>query len=50
VVRLPPCFPLDPCFHLEVFVLHLELGDAPLLRMMVDPILVVHVVAHHLLS
>jgi hypothetical protein len=53
VVLLPPCpfrhvLPLDPCLHLEVPVPHLELEVAPLLRNMVDPTLVVPVVAHHL--
>jgi hypothetical protein len=54
VVLLPPypflhVLPLDPCLLLEIPVPHLELGVAPLLRKMVDPILVVPVVAHHLL-
>jgi hypothetical protein len=54
VVLLPPCpflpvLPLDSCLLLEVPIPHLELGFAPLLRKMVDPILVVPVVAHHLL-
>jgi hypothetical protein len=40
--------PLDPCLHLEVLVPHLELGDAPVLRKMVDLDLGVPVVAHHL--
>jgi hypothetical protein len=33
--------PLDSCLHLEVHVPHFELGVAPVLRKMVDPILVV---------
>jgi hypothetical protein len=33
--------PLDSCLHLEVPIPHLELGVAPVLRKMVDPILVV---------
>jgi hypothetical protein len=41
--------PLDPCLHLEVHVPHLELGVVPLLRKMVDSVLVVPMVAHHLL-
>jgi hypothetical protein len=41
--------PLEPCLHLVVHVPHLELGVAPLLRKMVDPVLVVPMVAHHLL-
>jgi hypothetical protein len=54
VVRLSPCpflhvLPLDPCLHIEVPVPHLELGVAPLLRKMIDPVLVVPMVAHHLL-
>jgi hypothetical protein len=40
--------PLDLCLHLEVPAPHLELGVAPVLRKMVDPILVVPEVAHHL--
>jgi hypothetical protein len=53
-VVLPLCpflhvLPLDPFLHLEVLVPHLELEVEPLLRNMVDPILVVLVVAHHLL-
>jgi hypothetical protein len=55
VVLLPPypflhVLPLDLCLHLEVPVPHLELGDAPVLRKMVDLDLVVPTVAHHLLS
>jgi hypothetical protein len=38
---------LDSCLHLEVPVPHLELGVAPVLRKMVN--LVVLAVAHHLL-
>jgi hypothetical protein len=54
VVLLPPCpflpmLPLDSCLLLEVLVRHLELGVTPLLRKMVDPVLVVPMVAHHLL-
>jgi hypothetical protein len=54
-VLLPLCpfhhvVPLDPCLHFEVPVPHLKLGVAQLLRKMVDPILVVPMVAHHLLS
>ena len=41
--------PLDSCLHLEVPIPHLELGDAPMLRKMVDLDLVVLAVAHHLL-
>jgi hypothetical protein len=41
---------LDPCLHLEVPFPHLELGIAPLLRKMVDPVLIVPMVAHHLLT
>jgi hypothetical protein len=41
--------PLGSCLHLEVHVSHLESGDAPLLRKMVDLDLVVPAVAHHLL-
>jgi hypothetical protein len=54
VVLLPLCpflhvLPLDSCLHLEVHVLQLELGDAPVLSKMVDLDLVVPVVTHHLL-
>jgi hypothetical protein len=54
VVLLPPSLdlpmqPLDHALLLEVPVHRLELGDAPLLRKMVDLIHVVPVVAHHLL-
>jgi hypothetical protein len=54
VVLLPIClflhvFPLDSCLHLEVHIHHLELGVAQLLRKMVDPVLIVPVVARHLL-
>jgi hypothetical protein len=50
---LPPyhilhVLPLDPCLHLEVHVSHLELGDAPVLRKMVDLDLIVPAVAHHI--
>jgi hypothetical protein len=53
VVLLPPSLdlpvlPLDPTPLLKVPVYHLELGDAPLLRKMVDLAHVVPVVAHHL--
>jgi hypothetical protein len=41
--------PFDSCFHLEVLVPHLKLGDEPVLRKMVDLDLVVPAVAHHLL-
>jgi hypothetical protein len=41
--------PIDSCLHLKVPVSYLELGDAPMLRKMVDLALVVPVVAHHLL-
>jgi hypothetical protein len=41
--------PLDSCLHLEVPIPHLELGEAPALRKMVDLALVVPAVAHHLL-
>jgi hypothetical protein len=41
--------PLDPCLHLEVHVPHLELGIASVLRKMVDHVLVVPEVTHHLL-
>jgi hypothetical protein len=41
--------PLDSCLHLEVPVPQLELGDAPVLRKMVDLDLVVPTVAHRLL-
>jgi hypothetical protein len=40
--------PLDPCNHLEVPILHLELGVAPSLRKKVDLPLVVPAVAHHI--
>jgi hypothetical protein len=55
VVLLPPypflhVLPLDSCLHLEVLVPHLELGDASVLRKMVDLDLIVPAVAHHLLS
>jgi hypothetical protein len=54
VVFLPlyPCLhvlPLDLCLHLEVHIPYLELGDAPMLKKMVDLDLVVPTVAHHLL-
>jgi hypothetical protein len=54
VVLLPPypflpMLPLDSCLLLEVAIPHFELGVSPLLRKMVDPILVVPEVAHHLL-
>jgi hypothetical protein len=54
MVLLPPCpflpvLPLDSCLLLALPVPHLELGVAPLLRRMVDPILVVPEVAHLLL-
>jgi hypothetical protein len=53
MVLLPPCpflpvLPLDSCL-LALHVPHLELGVAPLLRRMVDPIFVVPEVAHLLL-
>jgi hypothetical protein len=41
--------PLDSCPHLEVPAPHRELGVAPVLGKMIDPILVVLEVAHHLL-
>jgi hypothetical protein len=41
--------PLDSCLLLEVPIPHLELGDTPLLRRMVDPVLIVPEVTHHLL-
>jgi hypothetical protein len=41
--------PLDSCFHHEVPVPHLDLGNATVLRKMVDLTLVVLAVAHHLL-
>jgi hypothetical protein len=41
--------PLDLCLHLEVPVPHLELGVTLVLRKMVDLVLVVPVVTHHLL-
>jgi hypothetical protein len=41
--------PLDSCLHLEVLVPHVELGVAPVLRKMVDLVLVVPAIAHHLL-
>jgi hypothetical protein len=40
-------FPLDSCLHLEVPIPHLELGVAPVLRKMVDPILVVPEAVSH---
>jgi hypothetical protein len=43
------CSSVDPCLHLEVLVPHLELGDAPKSRKMVDLALVVPAVTHHLL-
>jgi hypothetical protein len=51
VVFLPPSLdlpmlPLDPALLLEVPVHHLELGDAPLLRKMVDLLHAIPVVAH----
>jgi hypothetical protein len=54
VVILPPCpflrvLPLNSCLLLEVPAPHLELGVTPLLRRMVDPVLVVPEVTHHLL-
>jgi hypothetical protein len=53
VVLLPPSLdlpmlPLDPALLLEVPVHRLELGDAPLLRKMVDLLHVVPVVTHRL--
>jgi hypothetical protein len=54
-VVLLPIYPflhvlvLDSCLLLEVLVPHLELGDAPMSRKMVDLDLVVPVAAHHLL-
>jgi hypothetical protein len=55
MVLLPPCpflhvLPLEPCLHLEVHVLHLELGVASLLRKRVALVPVVPMVAHHLSS
>jgi hypothetical protein len=52
-VLLPPSLvllvlPLDHVLLLEEPVHYLELGDAPLLRKMVDLALIVPVVAHHL--
>ena len=41
--------PLDSCLHLDVPDPHLELGDAPVLRKMVDLVFIVPMVAHHLL-
>jgi hypothetical protein len=41
--------PLDSGLHLEVPFPHLELGVAPVLRKMVDPVLVVPEVTQHLL-
>jgi hypothetical protein len=41
--------PLDLCLHLEVPIPHLELGVTLVLRKMVDLVLVVPVVTHHLL-
>jgi hypothetical protein len=41
--------PLDSCLHLEVPIPHLELGDAPGFRKMVDLDLVVPAVTHHIL-
>jgi hypothetical protein len=41
--------PLDLCLHLKVHIPHLELGDAPTLRKMVDLDLVVPAIAHHIL-
>jgi hypothetical protein len=52
--RGPWCFflhhliPLDPALLLEVHVHHLELGDSPLTRKMVDLVHVVPMVAHRL--
>ena len=53
MVLLPPSLdlhvlPLDPALLLEVPVHRLELGDASLSRRMVDLVLVVPMVAHHL--
>jgi hypothetical protein len=53
VVLLPPSLdlpmlPLDLALLLEVPIHHLELGDAPLLRKMVDLLHVVPMVAHRL--
>jgi hypothetical protein len=53
VVLLPPSLdllvlPLDHALLLEVPVHHLELGDAPLWRMMADLAPVVPTVAYHL--
>jgi hypothetical protein len=43
------CYPLDPCYRLEVTILHLNLGVAPSLRKKVDLVpFVFPVVAHHL--
>jgi hypothetical protein len=41
--------PLDSCLHREVSIPHFELGVAPVLRKMVDLVLVVPEVAHHLM-
>ena len=41
--------PLDPTHLLEVPVPHVELGVAPVLRKIVDLVLVVPTIAHHLL-
>jgi hypothetical protein len=43
-----PVLPLDPALLLEVPIHHLELGDAPMSRKMVDLVHVAPVVAHHL--
>jgi hypothetical protein len=55
VVLLPLCpclpvLPLDSCFLLEVPIPHIELGDAPLLKNMVDPVVIVPEAVHHLSS
>jgi hypothetical protein len=41
--------PLDSCLHLEVPIPHFELRVAPVLRKMVDRVLVVPEVTHQLL-
>ena len=54
MVLLPPLslcvlvLSLDRCYHLEVPVLHLELGATPSLKWKVDLALVVPMVAHRL--
>jgi hypothetical protein len=56
MVHLPPPYllahtlPLDPCYHLEVLVPHLDLGVASSLRKKVDLVLVVPMATHLLLS